>query len=642
MDSDDRLSETDIGLLYTELFGDSPLRLMISRADDGVIVNVSETLLLETFGGLDRASILGKTGVEVGIWTDDSARLELVEILREQGTRFRRYDYTDHLGKDRTQLRFSKLLVQNGTEYLAGIAMEVSELRETEQRLRAAAERLEKAQEIAGIGDYIYEPTSGQLTGSAMLFRILRQPVSIDPIPLETVLEGLEPKDAQHIRDSMNQPIDGFEIELRLTREGQERWIKITGDATPSMQPVKGVIQDVTEQRLREAQRQQALLQIQEAQKLESLGLLAGGVAHDFNNLLSGILGNADLARLDVANTNMVRERLDDIIRASQNAADLTRQLLAYSGKGRFIIQAVDLSEVVQEMTQLLEVSATGRANIQYNLKSDLPGVNGDETQIKQVIMNLIMNAVEAVDAKTGRVTITTGTQFCDQGYLDQHWAKFDITPGEFVFVEVSDNGTGMTSETKARLFEPFYTTKFTGRGLGMSAVHGIVNGHGGAVILYSEPGKGTSLKILLPVSEQPFIVRPHLASPEHQDGHHQLVLVIDDDEEVRSTIKRVLEHYGYDVTTAQDGETGLSLFSEHVDNTRLVLIDLTMPGIGGVEVFRRLRHIKRSVPAILMSGYNEQDATQQFVGKGLAGFLHKPFLIDDLMGKIEEVLGIA
>ncbi len=278
MNEDDPLQGLDIGRLYTDLFGDSPLRLMISRADDGVIVSVSESLLTETLGGLDRESIIGKTGVEVGIWENNRSRDELVSVLREQGSNFRRFDYQDHKGKDRTQLRYSRMLEQNGTEYVAGIALEVSELRETEERLRAAAERLEEAQKIAGIGDYIYDPATDQLTGSPMLFNILQHAVSTNPVPLEQVLDQLELDEKNQVLQNVRHSTGSFEIEVSLIHSGQVSWIKFTGSAATATQPAKGVVQNVTESRLRESERERVLLQIQEAQKLARLGLLAGGV----------------------------------------------------------------------------------------------------------------------------------------------------------------------------------------------------------------------------------------------------------------------------------------------------------------------------------------------------------------------------
>ena len=519
-----------------------------------------------------------------------------------------------------------------------------------EDKLKAYAERLEKAQEMAGIGDYLYSPSNGTLSGSKNLFKLLMVPESEVEVSLSQAFAQFAANDRLKILDQFSKldtlletdfnTESDFDFEVKLISSKDVRYLKITADNTSSDETaIHGIVQDVTEQREQELERAKVTERMQEAQKLESLGILAGGVAHDFNNLLSGIMGNADLARLDIDNPEIVDQRVSDIIRASKSAADLTHQLLAYSGKGRFVVQPLDISHLVKDMSQLLEVSSTGKATIQYNLVEDLPATLADETQIKQIVMNLILNAVEAVDSQNGRVNILTGVQYCDQNYLDSRWVKFDIEAGEYVFFEVSDNGVGMNEETRARLFEPFYTTKFTGRGLGMSAVQGIVKGHGGAIILYSEPGSGTTFKVLLPTSKEKPDLRPKRKSTKYRPGDQQMVLIIDDDEEVRNTIQRVLVRHGYVTELAENGEFGIQMFEQFKDELQLVLVDLTMPGIGGLEVFRQMRTINADVPAILMSGYNEQDATQHLVGKRLAGFLPKPFMIDELMSKVEEAL---
>jgi len=647
MSNNDQLNDQEVAEIYQSLIVDSPLRVLISKAKSGIIVHTSNAISHED-ALVNPQNAIGKTGVEIGIWDDDSDRLKLVETLREDGPRFRRTDYVDATDQPRTQYRYSKLVSHSNEEYVIGVAIEVDELRKTEEKLKAYADRLEKAQEMAGIGDYLYDTTNGTIGGSKNLFKLLMVAEPEADISLSEAFRCIEKDDEPLLAQHFSAPASGFSFEVRLVGPEDTRYLQITADnpsehSAPhkggSNQIIHGIIQDVTEQRAQELERRNVTDKMQEAQKLESLGILAGGVAHDFNNLLSGIMGNADLARLDISDSEIVNQRLSDIIKASKSAADLTHQLLAYSGKGRFVVQPVDLSKLVRDMSQLLEVSSTGKATIQYNLEDTLPATLADETQIKQIIMNLIMNAVEAVDSQNGRVNITTGAQYCDQNYLDSHWKKFDIEPGEYVFVEVSDNGVGMTEETRDRLFEPFYTTKFTGRGLGMSAVQGIVKGHGGAIILYSEPNTGTTFKVLFPSNKQKPKIKAKAASTKYRNGNQQMILVIDDDEEVRNTIQRVLDRHGYIAALAENGEAGVKLFEEFKQELKLVLVDLTMPGISGSEVFRQMRGINSDVPAILMSGYNEQDATQHLVGKGLAGFLPKPFMIDQLMKKIEEAL---
>lgn len=640
-----KLSEKELGVLYRDLFFNSPIRMIISRADDGLIVHVSDATLGDSLF-LSAPELIGHTTVEVGVWKKEEERAEFVDRVREQGSYFRRVDYEDSQGNQHTHFRFSKILTIQGTECLAAIAIQADDLRHTEERLRATAARLENAQDIARIGDYVFDPTSRLLTGSTGFYQILGLSPKENNISIDKAFANVHNNDRELVDKHflVSGHPDGFRFEVRVQIDEDTRLVTLTGGSTAGHGERRlGVVQDTTEQHEREAERQRVMLGLQEAQKLESLGLLAGGVAHDFNNLLSGIMGNADLALMDLDQPGVTRARLEDILLASKSAADLAHQLLAYSGKGRFVVRVLDLSSLVREMSQLLEVSTTGKAVLQYNLLAGLPNVEGDETQLRQVVMNMILNAVEAVEAvdeHDGRVTVSTGMQYCDQSYLDSRWAKFEIDPGEYVYVEVSDNGSGMSEDTRARLFEPFFTTKFTGRGLGMSAVHGIVNGHSGAVILYSEPGKGTTFKVLLPACDAKATDIDTESEVHYRHGNSRVILVIDDDAGVRETVRRVLERHGYSVLVASDGIEGIKLFEKQADKLSLVLVDLTMPGIDGSEVFRLMRDIKPDVRTVLMSGYNEQDATQRFVGKGLAGFLPKPFMVDDLMGKVEEVIG--
>ncbi len=397
---------------------------------------------------------------------------------------------------------------------------------------------------------------------------------------------------------------------------------------------------DLSEREAIEAEKRAVDAKIQEAQRLESLGLLAGGVAHDFNNLLSGIIGNADLALLDSGLPPGTRQRLEDIVSAGKHASELTRQLLAYSGRGRFVIEPVDINKVIAEMNQILQVTISGNCVVRTNLASNLPTVEADRSQIQQVLMNLIINASEACEGTSqGTVTVATNTQEIDDEYLAQSDFAGSIQPGPAVYLEVSDNGVGMTQESKLHLFEPFYTTKFTGRGLGMAAVLGIVRGHGGAIRIYSELGVGTTVKVLLPASGTEAASDPADLLGE-LDGMGR-VLIVDDDVTVARTADAILTRFGYDVTCVHSGRDALDWFAQNREACAVVLLDLTMPDMNGEQVFTRLRQIDPAVRVILMSGYNEQDATQAFVGKGLAGFLAKPFLVSDVVNAVKRVADV-
>ena len=378
---------------------------------------------------------------------------------------------------------------------------------------------------------------------------------------------------------------------------------------------------------------------LQQTQKLESLGVLAGGIAHDFNNLLTGIMGNASIALDDLPSGVAIRNNLEAVMSASERAAALTRQLLAYAGKGRFVIERFNLSDLVREIINLLQASMPRTVQLGLDLRNDLPCIEGDGAQIQQLIMNLVINAAEAVEnGKTESVLIITRIEHVSQSYIDQMVASNGVSPAEYVTLEVRDAGCGMDAETLSRIFDPFFTTKFTGRGLGLAAVMGIVRGHRGALHVDTTPGGGSSFKVLFPPSEGP-AARIERSSREKGLAGHGTILVIDDEEAVRQTAKSALESYGYHVVVAQNGKEGVDLFSELGDEVAAVLLDMTMPVMSGEEALMRLKRIRRNVPVVLSSGYDEAEATRLFTGKGLAGFVQKPYTAAGLAEKMKVVL---
>lgn len=369
--------------------------------------------------------------------------------------------------------------------------------------------------------------------------------------------------------------------------------------------------------------------QLLHAQKLESLGVLAGGIAHDFNNILLAIVGNADLALMKLSPESPVIENLQSIEKAAARASDLARQMLAYSGKGKFVVETVDLNRLLHEMLHLLKVSISKKAVLRFNPAGSLPALEVDATQIRQVVMNLVINASEAIGDRSGVIAINTGYMECDRSYLKNIWMDESVSEGSYVYLEISDTGCGMDSDTIAKIFDPFFTTKFTGRGLGMAAVLGIIRGHKGSIRVYSEVGKGTTFKILLPASAR----LQETSSPAPRVGSWRSsgqVLLVDDEETVQATVGKMLRELGFEVLSAYDGREAVNLFRSH-QSIRFVILDLTMPHLDGEQCFRELRLLDSGVKVIMSSGYNEQEVSQRFVGKGLAGFIQKPYKISDL-----------
>jgi signal transduction histidine kinase/CheY-like chemotaxis protein len=393
-------------------------------------------------------------------------------------------------------------------------------------------------------------------------------------------------------------------------------------------------IRDYLEERVRSEER------LRETQKLESLGVLAGGIAHDFNNLLTGVLGNASLALEDVPPGSHLASRLQDVVKATERAAHLTKQLLAYAGKGRFVVQDLDLSRQVREITELLQASIPRTVQLRLNLEPHLPSIEADSTQMQQVIMNLVINAAEAIpEEHPGTVLVATGFQDVDAAYIRTTLPDTEIAFGPYVTLEVQDTGVGISPDLIRQIFDPFFTTKFTGRGLGLAAVKGIVRGHKGAIKVYSTPGQGTTFKLLFPASGHEARKVVPRVTDQHLLSGSGTVLVIDDEEIVRRTAQATLERFGYKVVVAGDGMQGLKRFRELAAEIAVVLLDMTMPVMSGEETFRELRLIQPDVRVILSSGFNEVEAIRRFTGKGLAGFVQKPYSAARLARAIKSVL---
>jgi PAS domain S-box-containing protein len=373
---------------------------------------------------------------------------------------------------------------------------------------------------------------------------------------------------------------------------------------------------------------------ILEGQKLESLGLLAGGIAHDFNNFLTTIIGNVGLAMLEIPGDSELLPYLHTIETATRRAADLSRQMLAYSGKGRFIVSAMNVNELVKEMATLLHVSIGKQVRLQFNFDPDVPLVEMDATQIRQVVMNLIVNASDALGDQPGAITIRTGVIGADSQYMAGAHLSPDLPPGRYAFIEVADTGVGMDAATMARIFDPFFTTKFTGRGLGLAAVQGIVRTHRGMLKVQSEPGQGSTFRVLLPGVDAP-AQEPAAALPPPSVYGSGMILIIDDEPAIRQTVTHMLRRLGFQTLQAAESAGGLAALHKHGDAIVLVLLDMTMPGMNGEQTLAAIREQGIATPVVLISGYYQNESVSQLIASGAAGFLHKPFTLDELQATL-------
>ncbi len=389
------------------------------------------------------------------------------------------------------------------------------------------------------------------------------------------------------------------------------------------------VFSDIRERKLTEEK-------LRQTAKLESLGVLAGGVAHDFNNLLTGIMGNTSLLLNSPDLSDGMRERLDQVVNASERAADLTRQMLAYAGKGRYIKSAVDVSELVTETRGLLSTLIPKTVHIMLDLADPIAAIYADRIQIQQVIMNLVINAGEAIgEPNPGSITVRTFE--IDVG--PEHMALSapgDLNPGQHVVIDVIDSGPGMTPAVRARIFDPFFTTKFTGRGLGLAAVLGIVRGHKGVIQVQTAPGNGSRFRVLIPATAE-VAVRAVKAEAQAAIKGSGRILIVDDEAVVRRTTDAVLRHSGFNTVLAESGDEAVELLRDSAQDVAVVLLDMMMPGMGGDEAFSKMREIRPGLPIIISSGYGESQVMKYFEGRDIAGFIQKPYTSTSLIGAIQN-----
>lgn len=382
--------------------------------------------------------------------------------------------------------------------------------------------------------------------------------------------------------------------------------------------------------RVHQAETEQRLLeQAMEEQRIHSLGLLAGGIAHDFNNLLVGVIGNASLVDAMVDPASPAKECVADIQAAAKQASELARQMLAYSGRGATVTQPLDLSALVSQMSGLLRSWVPDSVELVTSLEDGLPQVMGDPNQVKQVVMNLITNAVEAIDHDGGRVRLTSGSVVLDTAYISQMTLSGNLSLGLHVYFEVQDNGSGMDASTISAMFDPFFTTKESGHGLGLAATQGVLRSHKAGIQVYSELGRGSTIKLLFPALSG--------TSTLDEDTENAIcVLVIDDDVMVQRLAKRVLNWNQFEVVQAYDGEEGLRRFQEH--HIDVVLLDMTMPVMSGPETLRRLHKLDPSLPVVISSGFSKDDADKSLPTDGVL-FVQKPYTSEQLLEALEQAM---
>jgi PAS domain S-box-containing protein len=514
------------------------------------------------------------------------------------------------------------------------IAQDVTQRMREQRTLRRLSEERRLIVDRSPIGLAVLSPSGSWLQANAALCRLLGY--TEEELRQLTFQHVTHPDDLDsHIaysRALIAGDVDSYRLEKRyLHRDGHEVWALLSVGAVRDDRGLPlfliAQIQDMTAERAAESERRALDEQLRDAQKLESLGILAGGVAHDFNNILVGVLGNASIMLERLPRESPLRENAESIILAAERAATLTQQMLAYAGKGRFVVEDVDLSAVVGEMDQLLGSTLSARATLILDLVEEPPRVRGDAGQIRQVVMNLLTNAVEAVDERAGEVRVTVRPVHADRAFLARHGGR-ELDEGPYLLLEVADTGVGMDEATVARIFEPFFTTKFAGRGLGLAATLGIVRGHGGTLTVVSEPGVGTTFRLLLPSSGAVDEAPEADGGPAEAPGG--LVLVVDDDPTVAGVACDILAAAGYQTVTAHDGAAALEVFAARRADVAAILLDVMMPGLDCEQVVDALRRLA-DVPIVLSSGYDQQVLAGRLRADARTTFIQKPYRPNDL-----------
>ena len=435
-------------------------------------------------------------------------------------------------------------------------------------------------------------------------------------------------------------------------RDGSDLWNELVAspilNKNGDLEGFQGVSRDISDRMKAQRDKIEIERQLLHAQKLESLGVLSGGIAHDFNNLLTVIIGNIQLASFETPPENEVKLFLDNAMKAARKSAELARQMLAYSGQGVFEIVDVNLNDIVTQNAQIFRTAVPRTINLEIDLGQEIPFVKADPGQIQQIMMNLITNAAEALEAKVGTIRISTGVRYCDELILSSSVFPEKPEPQNMAYLEVMDNGCGMDPATISRMFDPFYTTKFTGRGLGMSVVHGIVRGHDGAVMVNSEPGQGTTVTVYLPVSSNPCQSSSGKSDePTDLTGEKRnatngplSVLVVDDEPDVNGLICNILRKQGINTVSAFNGKQAVELLNNNPDSFGMAIVDLTMPEMDGVETFRNMVQIRPNIRVIMASGYDTDEIAKKFGAHNLPEhFLKKPFDYESVTKLVDELM---
>jgi PAS domain S-box-containing protein len=628
----------------SRIFNASPIAISISRLTDSKIVDVNESYV-QMFG-YTREEAIGHTWFELGLTIDPDARARIVQSLREGGTlNSVEMQFRTKQGEIRDTLLCALMVELNGEVQSLSMIHDITKRKRAEAALLESEERFrqltENIREILWLSDTGKKAMLYVGPGYELIWGRSRESLYTSAV---SWLETIHPEDRERVLQAATtkQTAGTYDENYRIIRpDGSIRWIRDRAfpvrNAAGEIYRIAGVAEDITDRVQAEEARKSLEAQLQQAQKLESLGTLASGIAHDFNNILGIILGHASMLEKLPADPSTIRKNVDAILKASTRGAGLVRQMLTFARKTDVLIESVMLNDVVNEVTKLLHETLPRTITVDLDLQGDLPVIEGDATQINQVMLNLSVNARDAMP-DGGTLTIAT---YRESGEVLRAKHLKAAAP-DYVVLSVADTGIGMDEETQRRIFEPFFTTKERGKGtgLGLSLVFGIMERHNGFVVVQSELGKGTTFHCCFPLPQRvPELVQVEERTIKEIPGGSETILVVEDEELLRELVKALLESKGYTVLTAGDGDEALAIFTQRQNAIRLVLSDLGLPKFSGDELYRRLKTLKPDVLLILASGYIEAGMKLEIFRSGVKEFIQKPYNPNEVLRVIRSVL---
>jgi two-component system, cell cycle sensor histidine kinase and response regulator CckA len=623
---------------YTELYDFAPTGYFTLNRD-GVIceLNLTGAALL----GSQRASLVNKN---FKIFVSAETRSLFIEFLQKvfESTDIQSCEIVLAAGGITPLLANIQGIASDGGQNCLLLAEDITERRNKENAARAA--QMDYYEIFNAVNDaiFIHDIQTGAILdiNRKMSEMYGYTPEEIQLLDIGTLSSG-EPSHPQNealfwIKMAIEGTPQIFEWKARR-KDGELFWVEVNlkQAVIGGKDRILAIVRDITERKNSEAERRKMGEKLLQTQKLESLGVLAGGIAHDFNNLLMAVVGNIDLTLNVLTDDSSSVKYLTNAMKACMNAAGLCTQMLDYAGKGRFMVRDININNLITGMEKILSVSISKHAQINYDLNPDLPKISGDEAQIQQVIMNLLINASEAIGENYGTIAVSTGVMECDDFCREEMLLGENLKPGPYVYLDVTDTGCGMDDKTRDRMFEPFYTTKFMGRGLGMSAVMGILRGHGGGIRVISGKGQGTSFRVVFPAVIGN--VKPEQPEPEPEKvlSFTGAILLVDDEEGVRDVGHKMLSSLGFEVFMAASGSEAVEIYKKNRDNISCVILDLTMPRMSGVQTLEEIWKINPDLCVIISSGYGEETVKASFKNKKISGFIKKPYLMDSLKKKL-------